>query len=1140
MDQGQRLGAHNYVSVVALAPDGTRPDCSFAVVRREGDGPRCLLQLWEPRPPQRVMDTLREEFLQCFSQAEPMDPGRCHLGFDEDKAWFLQELGGTPLPRLWGETDVAGREALRAKLLEELAGSRVPRLMWPEVIGLKPGRILAPRILGVAIKDLPSRVHMLDELTVAGNGLGPRPWDDPPDLADACTGPVRGRALELTYLKSLMLGLLAPIPMERIVLLLGEIGLGHERLCDWAAAAAETEGIWVSSLLASSKDTTGTFLERLLQELITGLEPDLYAAMPAVARVLSRRMATFAFLREGRRSDYTDQKVEPSEMEAAQEAIAFALSWHPRLILVRSLERASPEVQDLLKELVLTTRVPWVLSSRGAGQKSCTNALKNHTEAATVVLDRLEDAHIAEVLGDLLGPNDLPEALIADLCTACLGNPGLIQNFLELAQVKGSLTRKAGRWTHPRGLPPKVEMQEDLVAGILAGRLLRVNPAALALVRYLALADTALGLGPLGSALGLNADAVEEALDAAISAKLALGIDGGARLTSSQVRDLALAKMAPNERVRCARVLLNVLEKDGSKPVLLVRLQAFALDPMTALDKVLRALDQEFPGPLGAQRIVEEALKLNPTPCQEARLWEFLADNWSKASVGDRLPLDAHGRSPFGFALDALNRSLQAVGKPICGDEEEQVARLQRKKGLLEMRLRRFAEAEESFGAAARLLMDRPFHPERSRLCLAVGRHHLFQGQGEKSLLVLAEGLRLLDQKESMPLQEQVALLLELGRAQGQCALFQSSLDTLHAAQRLLKASGCQDPVFRKQTVAVLKALASVRLNLGDALQAALCLQDAMGLARSLEDVELIASCHHSQGILDSCRERLGPAMAHLDSASHCFAILGDPSMATQSQAWKARTLAALGDSVMAELTLLQASAAPVDALTTLERGDRLFLEGEIAGFREAWEDAARHFQAASNRFEEAGLAWRERMARLRCIQAQARGPANPVVLKSAWVRLESLKGPVDASGSRLLEVEWQRTHALVLSLSGDGHVLQSETLLVWGEVLAGARSLPLPALVLEASVRASLLLLAAGKEPEAQACLREAAPAFQELWSTVPEAFQKAFLERRDIRLFRETAEAHGVPIALPERRDPLADWNPTQANPSLARSSE
>ena len=66
MDQGWRLGPHRYAPVAQPLPG---PGCVWAVVRRDGEGPRNLLQLWEPRPPAKLLDTLREEFLQRFSRA---------------------------------------------------------------------------------------------------------------------------------------------------------------------------------------------------------------------------------------------------------------------------------------------------------------------------------------------------------------------------------------------------------------------------------------------------------------------------------------------------------------------------------------------------------------------------------------------------------------------------------------------------------------------------------------------------------------------------------------------------------------------------------------------------------------------------------------------------------------------------------------------------------------------------------------------------------------------------------------------------------------------------------------------------------------------------------------------------------------
>jgi hypothetical protein len=298
-------------------------------------------------------------------------------------------------------------------------------------------------------------------------------------------------------------------------------------------------------------------------------------------------------------------------------------------------------------------------------------------------------------------------------------------------------------------------------------------------------------------------------------------------------------------------------------------------------------------------------------------------------------------------------------------------------------------------------------------------------------------------------------------------------------------------------------------------------------MAQTLDDAELTASSELALGIHESFRQRLGPALLHLDNAYRRFANLGDEAMATRAQAWRARTLAALGDGVLGELILLQASAVRPEALTPMKRGERVFLEGEVSGFRGAWGDAGRHFQSAANRFENAGLLWRERLTRLRGLQAQARSPEGPEALTSAWIRLEGLKGPVEASGSRWLELEWHRAHALMLSLEGTGGDVLAQALLAWGEVLTGARELKFPALELEACAQSSRLLLGRGECLKARSRVQDASAAFRELWLEVPEAFGTSFLERRDIQAFKQVSEAAGLPFILPARVDPPPNWN-------------
>jgi tetratricopeptide (TPR) repeat protein len=408
------------------------------------------------------------------------------------------------------------------------------------------------------------------------------------------------------------------------------------------------------------------------------------------------------------------------------------------------------------------------------------------------------------------------------------------------------------------------------------------------------------------------------------------------------------------------------------------------------------------------------------------------------------------------------------------------------------------------------------------------------QGEGAKGIRSLEEGLRLAAAKGGVEHADQVALMLDLGRAQAERALWQGALETLSSAKRLLEHTG-----DRRRLVQVLGHLATAYQGMGQMVPAGECLKEAFALAVLLDDLELLAGCQLQMGIFRSCQQHAGAALDHLDRALQGFAKLGDRAMTSQAQAWKARTVATLGDAVLAELLFLQASAVSMETLTPMEKGDRVLLEGELALFKGAWAEARKHFQAAANRFNQAGLVWRERMARIRGLQAEARGPCAPEALTSAWIRLEALKGPVEASDSRWLELEWHRAHALVLSRSGGAEAVIADTLVAWGEVLAGARELGMPALLLEASACCAQLLLDRGERLGARSRAQDAAAAFQELWARVPAAYGPAFLARQELQAYRATAERAGMPIPLPERADPLADWSPTQVNLPSAPSS-
>lgn len=145
-----------------------------------------------------------------------------------------------------------------------LRGSSHPRFLSPAALRFLPGRTLIPRVLGEApfgLEDLKTALNAL-----GGSGLqeGERPWEEAPGISDDVARPIRGRSQELTYLKSLVFGLGAPGPRERILVLQGEEGLGQDSLAHWAAAAVETEGLWVAAFEVQHQEKAGCFLARML------------------------------------------------------------------------------------------------------------------------------------------------------------------------------------------------------------------------------------------------------------------------------------------------------------------------------------------------------------------------------------------------------------------------------------------------------------------------------------------------------------------------------------------------------------------------------------------------------------------------------------------------------------------------------------------------------------------------------------------------------------------------------------------------------------------------------------------------------------------------------------------------------------
>ena len=1136
MSRDWLLGGRWYVPHSDLG-ENADATCSWHLVQGQEGGSVWLLQRWPACPPNRELDKLRETYLQRFLNAEPVDPAFCRFGFGEDRAWFLQDLPGTALSEAWPDWSPVCREAFLTHLKALLSRNPHPRFLSPFAIRLQPGRVMVPRALGEAPFAWQDFENALDQLKGAGNQDAPRLWEQAPEISDDLARPIRGRSQELTYLKSLVFGLNAPAPMERVLVLTGEEGLGQDPLADWAAAAVETEGLWVAAFEVEHQEIAGTFLARMLQDLLRGFEADFYASRPETARILARRLDSFAFLRGGRKATPGGAAVEPQEIQAAIEVFDFVTGLHPRMLFVRDVDRAEEGLQRLLASLSMDSSLPWFFTLTAVGQpgglREFLGPLKGNPAVSFMTLNRLEDAGLCQVIADLLGPHTLPETFRQGLLNASLGNPGLLRAILESAQLDGTLQWGAQGWSPAPGSTGSPKVHENLVVQILAGRLQRIGPLGLAVARTLALADQPLEPRTLGMALGIAGDPLDEALRVVVGARLVHLKDGRASLADPRIQELALAGNSISETRRIAKALLKALGDEAGRPVLSVRLQSLASDEKSALAHVLRAIEQDPPPPQDAERVVNQALQLGPTPMQRARLWEFLADAWTLGTLGGRVSAAVLAmRSPLEFALEALGLAEAALSEsPDLNDAYRgQLARLLRKRALLEIRLRDLPPALRAIQAAAEVLTGMPHHPEQARLFLALGRAHMLAGFQGKGIKAFEEGLQLLGSEGQVgEPRDRFSLLVELGQGQRQKGQFQRALATLQSAQRLLERE--QDLEGRAEVQA---ALAQIRFAMGQPEQAFDHLHEALHAARMLDDLERQSECHLKIGIFRSIEQNLVTALQHLDNAFARFTALGNRIGCARARVWRARTLAAMGEAVEAEMELLQVLGRPPERLTTAERGDFAFLQGEVAGFRASVEDAGRLFRTAAQLFQDSGLLWWERLARLRGLQAEAHialagGPSRP--METTWTELENLKAPVEGSGSRWLEMEWHRAHALLLMAAPEAtEAVVAEALSAWSEVQAAARELRFLPVALEASAQSSALLLKRGEKLGARSRLQDAFGTFQEIWSRVPEAHGMAFLGRPDMHSFRQAVEAAGLRFVLPERVDPLADWTPTQ----------
>lgn len=182
-------------------------------------------------------------------------------------------------------------------------------------------------------------------------------------------------------------------------------------------------------------------------------------------------------------------------------------------------------------------------------------------DVETFVLLPWDAAAIAALVAARLG-----EAAPADLLSALAGaevqRPGLADALLEHFAASGSLRHDGAGWRFDAAAGTFAGGRgQDPWARLWEGRLTRLPAPALALAQLAAAASHAgpIGAPILGAILGLPADALQAALDAALAAGVLTADDAGVRFAAAPVAAALAAKLpdAPQALTRLARGVLG-------------------------------------------------------------------------------------------------------------------------------------------------------------------------------------------------------------------------------------------------------------------------------------------------------------------------------------------------------------------------------------------------------------------------------------------------------------------------------------------------------------------------------------------------------------------------------------------------------
>ena len=744
--------------------------------------------------------------------------------------------------------------------------------------------------------------------------------------------------------------------------LLGGAGLGKSRLAAELRARVEPDAlVLVGSCPPYGEAKTFLPLAEIVRQAVGGESREAL-----LSRIAGAPDAELVADRVAAALGWSDEPVPgPETFWAVRRFLEALAAERPLVAVVDDLHWAEPMLAELVEHiadlalgaplLLLCLARPELLESRPAWGGGKLNA-------ATVLLEPLNDADSAQLIENLLGrARVLPEARAA-IAAAGGGNPLFIEQILSTLIDEGALRRERGRWVAADELADR-PMPQTLQA-LLASRLDRLRPAEHRAVQAAAVAGAEFTRESVAELIGEPLEHAETALEALVRKDLVRPApstvpgEAGYRFRHVLIRDAAYDSLPKADRAtlhaRFGSRLERLARDDGLVGHHLAAAHAYRVElgqagPETDDLAVRAAARLAAAGRAAANRedartagrLLRSAVDLRPDDASSAALLLPLAD-----------VLSVQGR--FEESGDAIARALAAARA--AGDET-----LEWEARVADLRLRIYGDTppttreirdeaataiaalerlgdEHGLGRAWSIAAQGPWLEGRAAETAAAARRSidyatrtgdlLTAGRSTRTLLgtilfgptPVAEGIAtcgaVLAESGDAPLTASSAL-----RAQ---AAFEAMAGNFAAAHELVERDRAliADLGARLLTFNVAQVAALVALLAGDAegviteARAAFEAAEALGILSVQAEFGAVLA----QGL--ALAGRFDEALVHAESSERCANAEGDAVDHLRWRTAKAPLLARRGDAVEAERLAREAVAAA-------EATDFLWLHGD-------------------------------------------------------------------------------------------------------------------------------------------------------------------------------------------------------------------